>query len=80
MVAGPEHQLWVEDCLRAVTIDAAQSLRPESEFGSIAPGKLSNFTILEENPSEIELGAIKAFGFGTQSLKVCLPCQGGSNN
>ncbi len=58
-VAGPEHRLSVEDALRAVTIDAAQSLRLEDEVGSIAPGKLANFTVLEEDPFEVEAERIK---------------------
>lgn len=61
-VAGPEHRLSVEDALRAITIDAAQSIRLEGEIGSIAPGKFANFTILEEDPFEVEPGAIKDIG------------------
>jgi predicted amidohydrolase YtcJ len=61
-VAGPEHRLSVEDALRAVTIDAAQSLRLETELGSIAPGKFANFTILEEDPFEVAPDAIKDIG------------------
>ena len=36
--------------LRAVTLDAAYSLKMEKEIGSIVTGKLANFTILEDNP------------------------------
>lgn len=61
-VAGPEHRLSVEDSLRAVTIDAAQSLRLETELGSIAPGKFANFTILEEDPFDVDPNAIKGIG------------------
>jgi hypothetical protein len=61
-VAGPEHRLSVEECLRAVTIDAAQSLRLEADIGSIAPGKLANFTILEADPFEVAPEAIKDIG------------------
>ncbi|MBO6894662.1 MAG: amidohydrolase [Roseibium sp.] len=61
-VAGPEHRLSVEDALRAVTIDAAQSLRLETELGSIAPGKFANFTILEADPFEVEPDKIKNIG------------------
>lgn len=58
-VAGPEHRLAVEDALRAVTIDAAQSLRMEAEYGSIAPGKYANFTVLEDDPLTVPSEAIK---------------------
>lgn len=61
-VAGPDHRLSVEDALRAVTIDAAQSIRLEAEIGSIAPGKMANFTILEDDPFEVEPDAIKDIG------------------
>ncbi|MEM1427887.1 MAG: amidohydrolase [Pseudomonadota bacterium] len=61
-VAGPEHRLSVEDALRAVTIDAAHSIRLEGEIGSIAPGKLANFTILDEDPFEVAPEAIKDIG------------------
>ncbi|CTQ58528.1 amidohydrolase [Roseibium album] len=61
-VAGPEHRLSVQDALRAVTIDAAQSLRLETELGSITPGKFANFTILETDPFEVEADAIKDIG------------------
>lgn len=58
-VAGPEHRLPVFDALRAVTIDAARSLRMETEIGSIAPGKFANFTILDADPFEVAPEAIK---------------------
>ncbi|WP_305985149.1 amidohydrolase [Roseibium sp. MMSF_3544] len=61
-VAGPEHRLSVEDALRAVTIDAAHSIRLEDEIGSIAPGKFANFTVLEEDPFEVDPDAIKDIG------------------
>jgi predicted amidohydrolase YtcJ len=61
-VAGPEHRLSVEDALRAVTIDAAQSLMLEVERGSIAPGKYATFTILDEDPFAVAPEAIKDIG------------------
>jgi len=53
-VAGPEQRIGVEDALRAVTIEAAYSWRKENEIGSIAPGKIANFTVLEEDPLAVE--------------------------
>ncbi len=58
-IAGPEQRLTVEQSLRAVTIDAAQSLRMERQVGSIEPGKLANFTILEADPFTVAPEAIK---------------------
>jgi predicted amidohydrolase YtcJ len=49
-VAGPEQRISVHDALRAVTIEAAYSWRMETELGSIAAGKLANFTVLGDDP------------------------------
>lgn len=49
-VVGPSQRLTPEQALRAVTIDAAYSLRLEDEVGTLEPGKLANMTILAENP------------------------------
>lgn len=53
-VAGPNQRISVHDALRAVTIEAAYSWRMEDELGSIAPGKLANFTVLSEDPYEVD--------------------------
>ncbi len=53
-VAGPEQRIAVEDALKAVTSEAAWSWRRENEIGSIAPGKLANFTILEQDPLAVD--------------------------
>jgi Amidohydrolase family len=47
---GPEQRVSRLGALKAVTLDAAYSLRMEKEVGSIVPGKLANFTILADNP------------------------------
>lgn len=47
---APEQRVSRLGALKAVTLDAAYSLRMEKEVGSIVPGKLANFTILAENP------------------------------
>ncbi|MCP9274150.1 amidohydrolase [Mycolicibacterium arenosum] len=49
-VAGPDQRISVHDALRAVTIEAAYSWRMEHELGSIAAGKLANFTVLGDDP------------------------------
>lgn len=53
-VAGPEERISVEDALRAVTIEAAYSWRKESELGSIIPGKIANFTVLDQDPFTVD--------------------------
>jgi adenine deaminase len=45
--------------LKAVTIDAAYSLKMEKEIGSIVTGKLANFTVLENNPLNCDPMEIK---------------------
>lgn len=53
-VASKDQKLSVEQALRAITLDAAYSWRMEQEMGSIAPGKVANFTVLEEDPLAVE--------------------------
>ncbi len=53
-VAAEDQRISVEQALRSITIDAAYSWRMEQEIGSIAPGKLANFTVLEDNPMTVE--------------------------
>lgn len=52
--AASEQRIGVDDALRAVTIEAAYSWRREHELGSIAPGKIANFTVLEQDPYAID--------------------------
>ena len=53
-VAAPEQRIGLDDALRAVTIESAYSWRREHELGSIAPGKLASFTVLDEDPYEVD--------------------------
>ncbi|MTV32325.1 amidohydrolase family protein [Rhodoblastus acidophilus] len=53
-VAGPEQRIDVDAALRAVTIEAAYSWRQEDLIGSIAPGKIANFTVLGEDPYAVD--------------------------
>lgn len=64
-VAGPEERISVLDALRAVTIEAAYAWRMEDEMGSIAVGKVANFTALGEDPFAVDplvLGQIPILG------------------
>jgi hypothetical protein len=53
-VAGPEERIGIEDALRSITIEAAYSWQKENELGSIAPGKIANFTVLDLDPLAVE--------------------------
>jgi predicted amidohydrolase YtcJ len=58
-VRAPEQRVSRLGALKAVTLEAAYSLQLEKDVGSIAPGKLANFTILADNPVTIEPMKIK---------------------
>ncbi len=58
-VSGPEQVVDLDTALRAMTIEAAYSIRLENEIGSITPGKLANFTIMEESPYAVPPAALK---------------------
>ena len=58
-VHGEHQRISVELAMRAITIDAAWSLRMDREVGSIAAGKKADFTVLAEDPFEVDHGGIK---------------------
>ena len=58
-VRGPEEALTLHQALRAVTVDAAWSLRMDHEIGSIAAGKKADFTVLEEDPYAVSPDDVK---------------------
>lgn len=58
-VRGPEQRVSRLGALKAVTLEAAYSLRMEKDVGSIVPGKLANFTILAETPLTVDPVKIK---------------------
>lgn len=58
-VAGPDQVVDIETALKAITIEAAYSIRLENEVGSIEPGKFANFTVLEQNPFDVEPDKLK---------------------
>jgi len=48
----PNEKLSAQEALESITIDAAYALGLEQEIGSLAPGKLADFTILDKDPLE----------------------------
>ncbi len=58
-VAAPDQRITVDQALRAVTIEAAYSWRKEAQIGSIAPGKIANFTVLDADPYEVDPTTLK---------------------
>lgn len=52
-VLGSDERISVAEALRAVTIDAAWQGFDEDRRGSIEPGKLADFTMLDKNPLEV---------------------------
>lgn len=58
-VLGPEERIDVERAMRAITIDAAYILGMEHEIGSIRGGKKADFTVLEADPFETPVEALK---------------------
>jgi predicted amidohydrolase YtcJ len=58
-VRAPEQRVSRLGALKAVTLEAAYSLRLERDVGSIVPGKLANFTILSDNPVSCDPMKIK---------------------
>ena len=76
-VAGENQKVSREGALRAVTIEAAYSLRMEDEVGSIRTGKLANFTILDDNPVTCDSMKIKDIKvWGTVHEGKVLPVSG----
>ncbi len=55
----PDLAMSVDGALRAITIDAAYSWGMEDALGSIAVGKVANFTILDENPYDVDPSHLK---------------------
>jgi predicted amidohydrolase YtcJ len=63
--ARPDLGISVDEAMRAITINAAYSWRMEKDLGSIEPGKIANFTVLEEDPYAVaptHLKDIKLWG------------------
>jgi predicted amidohydrolase YtcJ len=58
-VLAPQEKISVESAIRAVTSEAAWQLFSEHEIGSLEPGKLADFVILDKDPRKVDPGTIK---------------------
>jgi hypothetical protein len=61
-VLGPGEQLTAIEALEIYTRAGAFSLRREGEIGSLEPGKLGDFVVLEANPLEVQAEDIADIG------------------
>ncbi|MEG0504943.1 MAG: amidohydrolase family protein, partial [Raoultibacter sp.] len=59
LLMQPNQALSVHEAFKAVTIDAAWQQGRENELGSIEKGKYADFTVLKEDPFEVNPCAIK---------------------
>jgi hypothetical protein len=53
-VIGPDERLTARDALALYTAGGAYAMHRETEIGSLEPGKLADFTILDRNPLTID--------------------------
>jgi len=52
-VIGPDERLAARDALALYTAGGAYVMHPETEIGSLEPGKLADFTVLDRNPLSV---------------------------
>jgi predicted amidohydrolase YtcJ len=53
-VIGPAERLAARDALALYTTNAAFAMHRETEIGSLEPGKLADFTVLDRNPLHVD--------------------------
>ncbi len=58
-VLGEREKIGVGQALRAITLGAAYTLGMDHEIGSIEPGKLADFCVLDEDPTEVDVDALR---------------------
>ncbi len=58
-VLGEAERLTVADALYAITMGAAYTLKLDHRIGSIAPGKLADFAVLEDDPTTVAPACLK---------------------
>ena len=58
-VQAPGERIGLDRAMRAITIDAAHILSRDHELGSVEVGKHADFTILDDDPYDVEAMAIR---------------------
>jgi len=58
-VNGANQRVSVEEAIKVWTLDGAYATFEESSKGSIAPGKLADFVVLQKDPRQVSPNAIK---------------------
>ena len=61
-VLAPDERVSVEAAIRSVTRNAAWACHSEHEIGSLEPGKLADFVVLDQDPRRVEPTAISNVG------------------
>jgi predicted amidohydrolase YtcJ len=61
-VLGPAERLTARDALALYTTQAAYAARREDEIGSLEPGKLADFAVLDANPLDADPEQIPGIG------------------
>ena len=57
-ILAPDERVSVEAAIRSMTRSAAWAQHDEDELGSLEPGKLADFVVLEDDPRAVEPTAI----------------------
>jgi predicted amidohydrolase YtcJ len=57
-VLGPAERLTAREALALYTTEAATAMHREDEIGSLQPGKLADFVVLDANPLQADPGRI----------------------
>lgn len=58
-VLAPGERIGVDRAMRAITIDAAHVIGRDAEHGSVEVGKHADFTVLDDDPYDVDPAAIR---------------------
>ena len=61
-ILAPDERVSVEAAIRSITSNAAWAAHSEEEIGSLEPGKLADFVVLEDDPRTVEPTKISDIG------------------